>query len=715
MNPLFLSVRSPWQALCLLLCLTVWPILLEAQTETEAIWPDYSLSISLKNASLFELLQQIEAEYPLRFYFKEEWLSRDKRDWNLSALPVEAALKQILQEDGLDAFPLTDVMVILGRPLELKRFAEARRLPVAAEASDALVLFQAKTRKNVIGDSTLRPLPVEATISGAIFDPDSDEGLMGVTVAFPDLQMGDLTDSTGAYSVTIPTGAHKVLLRSSGRETREEILYIYSDGEWETDLAYTAFQLDEVLLEATGEEANVNSVETGLVRLSPMEIRKMPNLLGEIDIVNSVMMVPGVSSVGEAARGFNVRGGNIDQNLVMQEGSIILNSSHLLGFYSLFHPDLVKEVNLYKGHIPAQFGGRISSVLDVKLDEGSYRKVRGRATVGAVSSKVSVGGPIIKNQTSFLLGIRTAYPKLLMNTQQLRPNISDSDAFYGDITAKVSQKLGDYGTLSANTYLSTDRFKFAGGFGFNWQNAMGGLEWKQIYNQKLSSTVKVNASQYRSNLTQEPLGAESEISSGMDQLRFKAGVLFTPTRHTIHAGVDGVNYQVTPNRIVPLIESSAVEPRTVFNDQGLELGIYANDEIKLSNFLGLSVGVRLSQFANLGPGTVYQYGESSVPIAANLSDSVRVAAGEVVQRFTGFEPRVSLRANIDEKTSVKLGYNRMYQYVHLLSNSAAATPVDLWQLSNTYFPAQSAHNYFFGVYRNFRSNTIQASMEFYYR
>jgi hypothetical protein len=279
----------------------------------------------------------------------------------------------------------------------------------------------------------------------------------------------------------------------------------------------------------------------------------------------------------------------------------------------------------------------------------------------------------------------------------------------------VSQRLGELGTISANGYVSTDYFSFANEFGFSWSTIMGGLEWKQIYSNRLSSNVLVNANQYQSNFFQLEEGAASNIFAGMQQQRFKAGLLYTPAGHSIRVGLDGVNYLTSPNEIRPYNDASSILARSVEKDQGLEMGVYVNDEFDLNNFVGVSLGLRFSTFTNYGPGNIYLYEGRSVPTQGTVQDTISYRAGQAVKRFGGLEPRASLRINLDEKSSVKFGYNRINQYIHLLSNSAAATPVDLWQLSNLYFPVQSADNFFFGLYRNFRANTIQASMEFYYR
>ena len=496
-----------------------------------------------------------------------------------------------------------------------------------------------------------------------------------------------------------------------------EKIWVYTDGKWEIDLNFTAYQLEEVTLEAEGENKNVNSIQSGVIRLSPVRIRNTPNLMGEVDVLNAVALLPGVSTVGEAARGINVRGGNIDQNLILQDGSLIFNTAHLLGFFSVFNPDMVKGVTLYKGNIPAQYGGRIASVLEVELEDGSYRRYRGRGSVGLLASKFSVGGPIVKGKTSFLAGIRAAYPDLAIALiDQKNQDLKNSSAYYGDFTLKLSQKIGQTGTLSFTGYASTDYFRFAQEFGYGWQTLNGSLKWNQIYTDRLSSNLQVSAGTYQSNFFGNRGSESSEITNGINTFRLHAYVLAVPiSSHTVHVGVEANYYDIAPNSLTPFGFESSIAPRSIAKGQGLETGIFINDEFQLTNFLGLSLGLRWSHFSNLGPGQVFSYEETAAREVFTITDTTFLGSGQTIEQFSGLEPRIALRVNLDEGTSVKFSYNRMFQYTHLLSNSAAATPVDLWELAGRYVPAQRSHSFSVGLFKNLRNNTWQLSGELYYR
>lgn len=678
------------------------------------------VSISYKQKTLFDIWQELEAKYPVQLFYKEEWIPRTKLSGNFNRIPLKTILTEQLAGTGLGFAAWKGQGILIGRQRDIEEVTSINVKSLITETFNpdetSSIRKRAKDKNNVIGDSTMRPLPQTATLTGRVFESNTDIGLANASIGFPDLQIGGLTDTAGIFQIEIPTGYHRTIVRATGRETRELGIWVYSDGEWDVELNFTAFQMEEVLLSAEGEDRNVSQTQSGVVKISPIDIRRMPNLLGEIDVLKSISLIPGVSSAGEAASGFNVRGGNIDQNLVMQDGNMIFNSSHMLGFYSLFNPDLIKEITLYKGHIPAQFGGRLSSVLDVQLDEGSYRKTRGRASIGILASKLSVGGPLKKNKSSYLLGVRAAYPNVVIGLVDNHPDIERSAAYYGDATLKLSQKLGDLGKLSFTGYASTDVFNFGDQFGYGWQTLMGGLTWKQIYERGWSSTVRLTSSSYQSSFFDNNNVEAFEITSGLSQSNLKAyGLWPVNGQHTLRIGTEFTWYDILDNTRLPYGDASIVSPKTVMKDQGLESGVFVNDEWTINNFVSLNMGLRLSGFVNMGPSDVFLYAENAPREVFNIVDTMRTGEFEPVQSYGGIEPRISVKVNLNELTSIKLGYNRIHQYSHLLINSLATTPVDLWQLSNRYFPAQVANSYFAGLHRNFFGNVWQLSLEGYFR
>lgn len=677
---------------------------------------DMPISISFANQSLMDALKEIEKKYEVRFFYKEEWMPRTGVSVLFNQQSLRQVLKQLLETRGLAYAQYGEKAVIIGRREDLQILREFSYEQYLDDIDGEKKKAISSGFIEILGDSTIRPLPEVASINGVIYDEETETALAGAQIAFPEIQKGAISDEKGEFSMELPTGKYVAEIEAPGHEKLTIDVWIYSDGEWEIPLYYTAYQLTEVLLEAETMGQSKDSPEAGKVNISIVDIRKRPALLGEVDIVNTVLLLPGVSSVGESATGFNVRGGNVDQNLLMLAGNPIFNSSHLFGLFSVFNPDIVQSATLYKGHIPAQFGGRISSVLDVKVMEGSYRKLRGRGNIGLLSSKLMVNGPIQKGKSSFVLGIRGAYPDVFTEYVEQIPEVFKSSTYYWDVSGKVTQKIGENGKISLFGYGSKDAFSFAEGFGFSWDNFVSSLTWNQIYSSELSSEVAVKTSHYLSVFSNENGKDGSENTTGLDNHSLKANVQYVPNySHNFNFGLEANIYNILDNELEPLGPSSILDPSVFAKDQGLELALYANDNFDLNDFVRFSAGLRFTTFAARGPYEVNTYAEGKEITLANRTGSINYGPGQTIRRFNNLEPRLSLRVRFDETASIKASYNRVNQYLHLISNTASATPIDIWQISNAHIPAQQGDNYSLGFFKDFGAKEWETSLEFFYR
>lgn len=675
------------------------------------------IRLEIKQRNIIKVFEDIEKKYPVRFYFKEEWIPRTSLRYEFDGQPLGSVLKRLFVGTNLSYVVYENHGIVVARESDINSLESFSYQEYVEEVAQ-LDQTKAEVERSLfqIGDSTVRPRPSTASITGTIYNQESEEAITGGQIGFPQLGTGTFADSLGRFNFEIPTGTHDAVISGVGHEEVKVQVQVFSDGDWDIPLTFSAYQLEEVLLEAGSEGQSVEGNDAGKVQISMVRIRQSPPLMGEIDVVNTLLLLPGVSSSGEASSGFNVRGGNIDQNLIMQDGQMIFNSSHLFGFFSIFNPDVVKNVTLYKGHMPAQFGGRVSSVLDVDMIEGSFKRIRGRGSVGIFSSKLMVNGPIIKDKTSFVLGGRAAYPNILTRNFDNNRDLVQSSTYYGDLTGKLTQKFGDNGKLSLFGYWSQDFFRFSDQLGFQWNNLSGGLDWKQLYGSKVSSNVEVNAGRYTSDFfnTEGPEGALNE--TGIDNYSFKTNIQYIPSNsHNINFGVNATYYDIHPNTIEPSGENSSILPRTSQKDQGLELAGYINDDLKINDFISLSAGLRFSYYQNMGPAEVFTYAPNLERSTFNAIDSSFFERGEVIQTYQGLEPRVSLRVLVDETASFKASYNRVNQYIHLLANTASTTPIDIWQVSNTHFPAQIADNFSLGFFKNFQGKVWQTSLEVFYR
>ncbi|MEM6631358.1 MAG: TonB-dependent receptor [Bacteroidota bacterium] len=690
--------------------------IIQAQTPSDPLL-NLPIQANFQNKNLLEIFSSLEASYPIQFFYKEEWLTRSPKSLSAEGIPLREVMDQLLQGTTLSYVQYGESALIVGRQFDL---AELSGFTYESFVKNIGQLDQQPLSERipsvVIGDSLIRPLPSTARITGAMYDRESEEPLAFARVTFPELGTGTLTNSLGQFTLTLPTGKHFVKFESEGFEPLDRQLLVYSDGKFEVDMIYSAFQMEEVLLEAEESGQSMESVAAGKVEISMIDLRRLPPLMGEIDIINAILLLPGVSSTGEASTGFNVRGGNIDQNLVMQAGNMIFNSSHLFGFFSIFNPDVVSQVSLYKGHIPAQFGGRVSSVLDVDIQDGSFRRTNGTGAIGLFSSRFAINGPLKLKRSSYLLALRAAYPNILTGFVESTGDIEASSAYYGDVTFKVTQKIGEQGKLSLFGYGSQDKFEFSENFGFDWDTYNVGLNYQQIFSENFSLRLDLNAGRYQSEVFNSQEGNASTNTMGVDNLHSKLNFLWVPSyKHTFHAGVEGTLYDLVPNEERPLGEFSSIIPVTAEKDQGLELGIYVNDEYNINNFLSVSLGLRFVNFQNMGPFTENIYEPDQPRSDETVIGRFTYNSGESITSFNKFEPRVSMRGLIDESTSLKLSYNRMHQFIHLLSNTASATPVDIWQVSNNYFPAQQADNFSLGFFKNFGGKAWETSLEGFYR
>lgn len=484
---------------------------------------------------------------------------------------------------------------------------------------------------------------------------------------------------------------------------------------WQDESPDASQQLQEVVITDANARKSLESSLTGLHTLSPMEIKELPRLMGSVDIVKAIMTLPGVSNVGEGSTGFYVRGGNVDQNLVLLDGSLVLNMSHVLGFFSAFNPDLIGRLQLYKSQMPARYGGRLSSVLEVETKDPSFDRFRVQGGLGMVMSQLLVEVPVLKDKTALLLSGRYAYPDWFLK-QTRNPDIRQSRAHFYDMHVGISQKVFGGGMVSMGLYRTHDRFQFGNAFGYSWDIANYYLKWNQpvLRDQVLQirASASVNHNQY-----DEPVEFTGYVlRTGLRQQNLKALLMSSPgSDWTLQYGIELSFYQMDPQHLTGFGQQSVVIDLLVGQSNGREGALFAEANWDAGGKFAFTAGLRLSGFQQLGPGVQYIYAPGQPYLASHTIDSVGYAAGAVITSYGGLEPRLSARYLLGNRQSVKWSYSRGYQYLHLLSNSVSQTPVDVWQLSSPYIRPQQADNFSVGYYHHFRGHTYQTSLEIYYR
>ncbi len=565
----------------------------------------------------------------------------------------------------------------------------------------------------------------EIRITGTVTSDSSDELLQGATIYIEELDRGISTDENGFFELYLPPGEYTLRVQHLGMEVITRELTVYEETHLEFRMVERDLDLGEIIVEGIGFGDNIRGAVTGVEVVSIRDLTQLPQFMGEIDVVQSLVALPGVQTVGEGASGFNVRGGREDQNLVLMDGAPIFNSSHVLGLFSVFNPDVTDGFALYKGHMPERFGGRLSSVLDVSMRSGSMQEYKFHGGLGFYSGRMMVEGPIIRDRLSFLIAGRGSASGIIyqiigkdrdMMRISLPQDVYNSSARFYDSNLNLTYRVNSNNRISLSYYGSHDFFRFSDQFGYSWGNQMGNLKWSSSLSDHLFSDLSVVKYHYKSSYF-TPLGPDAfDLQTGIGYTRIQENLLYTGFQnHTITAGFEWTHYGSDDETIAPYSDQSVIANEKVAKDSGREFAFYLGNEIELSSAILFSMGIRYSMFQHVGPGTRYDYEEGVRRSQSSITDSTLYSSGDIIDSFGGFEPRLSARISITDNSSIKFSYNQTRQYIHQISNSVSPTPADIWQVSTTHLQPQKSHNYSIGYFKNFSGSDWETSIDFYYR
>jgi hypothetical protein len=652
---------------------------------------------------LQELLPLLEQAHNLKFYYKPEWiegliyLPKDREqsfDQLLINLRSELGINTLVKEPRY--------IIVLGAP-ELKEANRKRTVDSKDQSADRIT----------IGDINKFP-ERSAVLTGVVRDGQRAKALQGVSVSILETKMGSTTDSLGRYRLVLQPGIYTLRFSAVNLQAMEFEISIFNSGDFDVDLYEDVTMLSAVRIQARAETANVQEASMGVTNLDQQELKRIPAFLGEVDVNRVIMSLPGVVSVGEGSPGFNVRGGMVSQNLVLMDDMPIYNPSHLAGFFSAYNPDMVDDITFYRGGIPANFGGRVSSVLDIGLKESNYEKWSGGGGAGLIASRFFVSGPIIKNHTAISAGLRGAYPNYIIRSVP-DLELKNSDAYFYDLNFKADHRNEKGQHLSLSAYSSRDNIDFAGNALFNYGNR--GISLKALSPVGkfgvLSGSYVMAAYDYT--LEGGELDRSYQLKSLLNDNRINASYnYFGFSQHEIEVGVQRVQYKIAPGDYQPLAEST-LSNFTLETEHGIETAFYIQDNIDLSNKLKLSAGIRYAVFQRVGPGTQLQYAAGRPTADSNITDTLTYGRRNKLASYGGFEPRLFLTMILDMQSSIKFGYHRNRQFIHLVTNTTAVTPVDLWKLSDNYIRPNIADQFSAGYFRNNRDNSIESSAEGFYK
>jgi hypothetical protein len=554
----------------------------------------------------------------------------------------------------------------------------------------------------------------KATITGYVKGGKNGEPISGAVVSAGGERA--VSDQFGFYKIVLSKGRHLLTITSLGMRDSKRQIALNDNGNLNIELQEYVTTLKAVEVAANQRTSNVKSLQMGVERINMKVIKQVPVVFGEADVLRTVLTLPGVTSVGEASTGFNVRGGSADQNLVLFNDATIYNPSHFFGFFSAFNPDVVKGIELYKSSIPEKFGGRLSSVLDVSIQEGNKKKFGGAGGIGPLTSHLMFEGPIAKEKGSFIIGGRTTYSDWLLKKIP-DENYKNSKASFYDLSVHIAHQLDAKNFIYVTGYFSQDHFRLNLDTTYEYRNKNVNVKWKHIFKNNLYGvfTAGYDAYDYSINSTLKPLDAY-KLKFGIEQFYAKAD--FTISRgnkHRFNFGLNSLLYRLTPGTLTPNDSKSLVVPDIVQQEKALENALYFGDRIELTSKLSVEAGLRYSFFTALGSRSVYDYAPGLPREETTIIDTLRYGNNKAIKTYHGPEIRISSRYTISDDLSVKLSFNTLRQYIHMLSNTTAISPVDIWKLSDRNIKPQTGEQLSLGLYKNFNSKGIEASVEVYYK
>lgn len=560
----------------------------------------------------------------------------------------------------------------------------------------------------------------KVTLSGIIANKSNNETLIGAVISVPDANVSAVTNSYGFYSISLPKGDYTVVINYPDFDITEETISVTES--MQRNFAMTESSrtksIEEVILKGNTTKTNISTPEMSVNKLSIATIRKMPAVMGEVDILKSIMQLPGVANAQEGASGFNVRGGSVDGNLVLLDEAIVYNTSHLFGFFSVFNSDVIKDLKLYKGGIPSNFGGRISSILDIYQKEGNNKEFHATGGIGAVSSRLLIEGPVVKEKSSFVVAGRASYAHLFMKLAK-KPN----SAYFYDLNAKLNYKLNTKNSLYLSGYFGKDDMSFNNSFMNDYGNTLLNIRWNHIFSDQLFSNASFIYSDYNYGLQIKFAGIDwkSNIKNYNFKYDFKH---YLSDKLNLSYGLNSIYYQFNPGTITPFGENSTIKPDQIAKKNAMENAVYISAEQKFSDQLSVNYGLRYSHFIRLGEQQVNTYTNNEAVVynqemqiyeEGTPTGSINYGKNKKIIGFGNLEPRLAVAYTLDDNQSFKVSYNRMAQYIHLISNTASVSPLDIWAPSDRYLKPQILDQIALGYFRNFNNGKYSLEVETFYK
>lgn len=694
---------------------------------------DPKVSLSFENATLKEVFQQLEAKTDLQFFYVQEWLGDQTVSGEYDNASVEDILDDILENTILNYYVLNEVRVILtqnnviyeelpeGFFPETEEEAEVVANPEENITANPVFSGQNRNAENRrlqtihIGREDRNSSSRFFTLEGQVTDAETGRPLSQVVIMVQDNNINDVTDDQGRYEIRLPAGENILQTQSLGTEEYRRKVVIYNDGELDISLRESYEQLGEVLLESDSDK-NVKTAMTGVEEINIEEIKNIPLVLGERDILKVATTLPGISTAGEGSAGYNVRGGRADQNLILLDDAVIYNPSHFFGIFSGINPFTSGEVNIYKGSIPAEFGGRLSSVFEISTKDANLEQFAGEASVGPVTSNIALEIPVIKEKSGILVGARSTYSNWILRSLD-DESLQDSKASFYDIVAKYNHIINDRSEIETTAYFSHDNFSITSDSTYSYNNRLFSVRYNRELNDKNRGSLILSNSGYRFNIDYESDFSNNFTSVyDLNETEIKLNMDYShSSQHQFSYGIASKLYLINPGTIEPLGSSSIVDPFSIPREKGLESAIFIADDYKINDRFLVNAGIRYSFYAALGEGTVNVYEPGLPREESTVRGTEEYDNFEVMETYGGPELRLSARYFLLPTLSAKVSYNNTYQYIHTLTNNTTMSPTDTYKLSGVHIEPQRANQFSAGLYKNFQQNMYELSVEGFYK
>lgn len=644
------------------------------------------------------LAQKIEKRNQIKLYFKSEWFANNRFRLTLADLPLDDCLTIVKRVSDLSCLKINPTTYIFV-PVEIRNFSNN------------------KDAKGVLHIGDKNDSITNASISGKIIDFKTGKPLDGARITIDKLNIHIITKKDGNYNFTIPVGEYDLKLNYVGFEEDNRIIKVSGNGIVDFEMAENTIKLKELLVTDRVVDLNLIRTQMSTIKLNNKIIKELPMFLGEKDIIKSVTLLPGVQSTGEFGTGFFVRGGSADQNLILVEDVPLFNSSHMFGLSSAINSDGVSNVTLLKAGIPSKYGERVSSVLDIRLGN-NVEKVAVKGGLGLLNSRLNLEIPLFNNRINVLIGARSSYSNWLLHAMP-DADLKKSSASFYDINTLLKFKINEKNDLSLFGYFSNDEFSFSKNSPYHYDNLLASVKYTHIYNEKLNSTLSFGKSRYRNDINQldslKPKEAY-KIKSSINYYDAKLNFTWIPAdKHLFDFGFNSILYQLQPGILSPLGNLSNVLTQKTLQEKALESAIYISDNINFSPKMSAEIGLRWTQYAYLGPNNVLIFKNNAPRTSVNIIDTLSYNNNKVINWYSSLEPRISFRYSLDNISSLKLSYNRISQFINLISNTAVMSPTDVYKLSSPNVKPLICNQYAIGYFRNFDENTYETSVELYYK